>query len=556
MNSKIKKLGLVSLLLITVSSFVIGGWRYTNDKFAISKNVEIFVSMLKKLDTYYVDDINTSELVKTGIKAMLKDLDPYTNYISESEIEDYRMQTTGQYGGIGAIISKRREYTQIVEPYEGFPAFKADLRAGDILKKVDGKSIKGKNTNEVSQILKGQPGTDVKVTIERPGKNKKMTKKLTRQKVKMPNVTYSGLIKGENIGYIRYKSFRQNSSQEVKKALKDIQEKSDNLSGLILDLRGNPGGILKEAVRTVGLFIDKGKLVVKTKGKIEQWNKEYKTQSSPIARDLPVTILVNGSSASASEIVAGAMQDYDRGVVIGKQTYGKGLVQQAKNLPYNSKIKLTIAEYYIPSGRCIQARDISGKNEEKIADSSKMAFETANGRTVYDADGIAPDIKVTPRDYPEIISNLVKERHHFDFATLFRNRHESIASPSEFKITDKIYEDFKKYLTKEDYEYQTKTEKKIVALKKNAKKENYYDAIKEDINELKSNLKANKANDLETYQEEISKLLEEEIVMRYYHQDGRIEASLDDDKFVNKAINMLNDNDRYYDILKKQAPQN
>ncbi len=555
MNGKIRKFGLISLLLITISSFVIGGWRYTNDKFELSKNVEIFVSMLKKLNTYYVDDINTNELMKTGIKAMLKDLDPYTNYIPESKIEDYRMQTTGQYGGIGAVISKRHNYTQIVEPYEGFPAYKADLRAGDIIKKVDGKSIKGKNTNEVSQILKGQPGTEVKVTIDRPGEDEKMTKKLTRQKVKMPNVTYSGVLEDKDIGYIRYKSFRQNSSEEVKKALEDIQEKSEDLSGLILDLRGNPGGILKEAVKTVGLFIEKGKLVVKTKGKIDQWNKEYNTRNSPVAKKLPVTVLVNGSSASASEIVSGAMQDYDRGVVIGQQTYGKGLVQQAKNLPYNSKIKLTIAEYYIPSGRCIQARDISGKDEKEIADSSKIAFETANGRTVYDADGITPDLKVNPKDYPKIISNLIEERHHFDFATLYRNRHDSIASPSEFEITDKIYDEFKTYLKKQDYQYQTKTEKKIVALKKKAKEENYYGAIKNDINKLKSNLEANKANDLETYQKEISKLLEEEIVMRYYHQDGRIEASLDNDKFVNKAVKILEDKNRYYDIL-KQAPQN
>ncbi len=549
MNSKIKKISLVSVLFITFCSVVIGGWRYAGDKFAISKNVEIYVSLLKKLHTYYVDQINTGDLVKTGINAMLKDLDPYTKFISESQIEDYRMQTTGEYGGIGAVIGKQGKFIQIREPYEGFPAYNADLRAGDLIKKVDGKSIEGKSTEDVSQILKGEPGTEVNVTIERPGVDKNFTKTLTRQKVKMPNVTYSGMVEGENIGYIKYQSFRQNSSEEVKQALQKLKKKSDTLSGLILDLRNNPGGILNEAVKTVSWFIERGKIVVKTKGKIDRWNKEYRTSTGPVAKELPITVLVNGKSASASEIVSGSVQDYDRGVVIGRQTYGKGLVQQAKNLPYNSKIKLTIAKYYIPSGRCIQARDISGKNEEKIADSSKMAFETENGRTVYDADGITPDVKVQPESYPEIIRNLIREQHHFDFATLYRNRHDSIVPPSEFEITDDIYNEFKAYLKKQDYKYQTATEEKIVALKENAKKENYYDAIKGDLKNLKSNLEANKADDLETYRAEISELLESEIIMRYYHQDGRIKASLDHNDYVQKAVEILNKPERYHEIL-------
>lgn len=549
MNKLIKKAGFFSLLFLVLGSFVIGGWRYASNNFEVSKNVEIYVSLLKKLHNFYVDEINTSELVKTGINAMLKDLDPYTSFISESEIEDYRMQTTGEYGGIGAIIGKQGEFIQIREPYEGFPAFKADVRAGDLLKKVDDESIKGKSTNQVSQILKGQPGTDVNITIERPGVDKTLTKTLTRQKVKMPNVTYSGIIKGENMGYIKYKSFRQNSSQEVKKALQKLKEKRDTLSGLVLDLRNNPGGILKEAVKTVGLFVEKGELVVKTKGKIDQWNKEYNTTSAPVDKKLPLTVLVNGNSASASEIVSGSVQDYDRGVVVGQQTYGKGLVQQAKNLPYNSKIKLTIAKYYIPSGRCIQARDISGKNEEEIADSSQIAFETQNGRTVYDADGITPDVKASAKDYPKIIQNLIREQHHFDFATLYRNRHDSIAPPDEFKITDKIYNEFKAYLEDQDYQYQTKTEKKLTALKESAKNENYYEAIDEDMEALKSSLEANKESDLKTYREDISELLESEIVMRYYHQDGRIEASLDDDRYVKKAVEILNDPERYHSIL-------
>jgi carboxyl-terminal processing protease len=300
--------------------------------FEISKQVEVFVSLFKKLHNYYVDDINTSSLMKTGINAMLDELDPYTKYIPESKIENYRMQTTGQYGGIGAVISQKGNYVQIIEPYKGFPADKADLRAGDIIQEVNGKSVKGKNTNQVSELLKGQPGTDVKVTIERPAvEDQEITKSLKRQKVEMPNITYSGVVEGENVGYIKYKSFRKNSSEELRSALQSVKEKAnDTLSGLILDLRGNPGGILNEAVKSVSWFIEQNELVVKTKGKIDRWNKEYRTTTGPVDTDIPMTVLVDGNSASASEIVSGALQDYDRAVILGQQTYGKGLVQQAK----------------------------------------------------------------------------------------------------------------------------------------------------------------------------------------------------------------------------------
>ncbi len=554
MRYRLKQLSILGLLIVTLTSIAGGSYAYMSKNFEISKQVEVFVSLFKKLHNYYVDDINTSSLMKTGVDAMLDELDPYTKYIPESKIENYRMQTTGQYGGIGAVISQKGNYVQIIEPYKGFPADKADLRAGDIIQEVNGKSVKGKNTNQVSELLKGQPGTDVKVTIERPAvEDREITKSLKRQKVEMPNITYSGVVEGENVGYIKYKSFRKNSSEELRSALQSVKEKAnDTLSGLILDLRGNPGGILNEAVKSVSWFIEQNELVVKTKGKIDRWNKEYRTTTGPVDTDIPMTVLVDGNSASASEIVSGALQDYDRAVILGQQTYGKGLVQQAKDLPYNAKVKLTIAKYYIPSGRCIQARDYSNGEAQRKADSTMMTFETENGRKVHDGDGITPDVKVSSKDYPKAVRNLLKEGHLFSFANQYRNTHDSIPEPGKFEITDKLYASFTSYLEKEDYEYETQTENKIAALRDKAKKEQYYQDLSETIERLEKQVDANKADDLQVHKTDIKKLLEERIVSRYYYRSGRIKASLDNDNYVQKSLEVLNDPERYREILKIQ----
>ena len=551
MGNRIKQFIIGGLLLATSLSFVGGSYAYMGNNFQISKQVEVFVTVFKKLHNYYVDDVNTRNLMKKGIDAMLNELDPYTKYIPESKIENYRMQTTGQYGGIGAVISQKGKFVQIVEPYKGFAADKADLRSGDLIKKVNGKSVKGKNTNQVSQLLKGQPGTDVSVVIERPAvQDSILTKKLTRQKVEMPNITYADVIQEENVGYIKYKSFRKNSSEELKKAIQKVKEKAGNdLSGLILDLRGNPGGILREAVKSVSWFIEQGKLVVKTKGKIDQWNKSYRTTTGPVDKEIPLTVLVNGNSASASEIVSGALQDYDRAVVLGQQTFGKGLVQQAKDLPYNSKLKLTIAKYYIPSGRCIQAREYSNGKAKLKADSAMMTFETENGREVHDGDGITPDVKVESKQYPKAVRNLLKEGHLFRFANRYRNNHDSIAKPGEFKVSDELYAQFTDYLSQRSYEYQSQTEAKLKALKQKAKKEHYYQALEGTIQELSDQIEANKANDLQLYRNDIEHLLEERIVQRYYHRGGRICASLDNDNYVAKSLDILNDPNRYREIL-------
>lgn len=554
MRSRSKHFIIAGLLAITFVTFTGGSYAYVGKNFEISKQVEVFVTLFKKLHNYYVDDVNTSHLMKTGVDAMLNELDPYTKYIPESKIENYRMQTTGQYGGIGAVISQKGDYVQIVEPYKSFPADKADLRAGDLIKEVNGKSVKGKNTNQVSQLLKGQPGSEVTVVIERPIKEGRiLEKKLTRKKVDMPNITYADIIEGENVGFIKYKSFRKNSSEELKSAVEKVKAKADgNLSGLILDLRGNPGGILREAVKSVSWFVERGNLVVKTKGKIEQWNKRYKTTTGPVDTEIPLTVLVNGRSASASEIVSGALQDYDRAVVLGQQTFGKGLVQQAKDLPYNSKLKLTIAKYYIPSGRCIQAREYSNGEAQLKADSNMMTFETENGRKVHDGDGITPDVKVEPKVYPKAVRNLLKEGHLFNFANQYRNNHDSIPEAGEFEVTDELYASFKQYLRNKSYQYQSQTEAKLQALKQKAKKEHYYESLKGTINQLNSEIKANKENDLEIYRSDIEHLLEERIVQRYYHKSGRISASLDNDKFVAKSLEILKDPKRYREILNIQ----
>lgn len=553
MGYRSKQFVLAGLLVAISFSFAGGSYAYVSKNFEISKQVEIFVSIFKKLHNYYVDDVNTSNLMKNGIDAMLNELDPYTKYIPESQIQNYRMQTTGEYGGIGAVISQKGNYVQIIEPYKGFPAAKSDLRAGDLIKKVNGKSVKGKNTNQVSQLLKGQPGTDVSVVIERPAVTDSILKKsLTRQKVEMPNITYAGIIEGENVGYIKYKSFRKNSSEELKKALKKVKSNANGkLSGLILDLRGNPGGILREAVKTVSWFIERNKLVVKTKGKIDRWNKKYRTTTGPVDKEVPMTVLVDGNSASASEIVAGALQDYDRAVIVGQQTFGKGLVQQAKDLPYNSKLKLTIAKYYIPSGRCIQARDYSNGKAQQVADSAMMTFETENGRKVHDGDGITPDVKAKSNTYPKAVRNLLKEGHLFRFANRYRNQHDSIAKPNEFQVTDELYASFKDYLVEQEYEYQSQTEAKLKALKKKAKKEHYFKALKPKIKKLSSKLEQVK-NDLDLYKRDISNLLEERIVKRYYFRSGSISASLDTDNYVAKSLKILNNPERYREILNIQ----
>lgn len=527
---------------------------FVDSYFEIGKNVDIFTTLYRELNTYYVDDIDPAKLIRTGIDAMVESLDPYTNYISESEVEDYRFMTTGQYGGIGATISVKDNYIVIREPYEGSPAQRAGLQGGDLLIEVDGKSVKDKSTTDVTKLLKGQPGTSVKVLIRRLGESKEKEFTITREEIKVKNVPYYGMV-SPTLGYIQLRGFTQDAGEEVAKALKELKKES-GLKGVVLDLRGNPGGLLHEAVNVSNVFIDKGQLVVTTKGKVKEWEKTYRTLNSPIDDNIELAILTSSGSASASEIVSGTTQDLDRGVIIGQKTFGKGLVQTTRPLTYNSQLKVTTAKYYIPSGRCIQALDYSHRNEDgsvgKVPDSLTKEFKTKNGRTVKDGGGVNPDFVLEPQPYSNIAISLLTKNLIFDFATLYHSKHDKIAPAREFKLKDEDYTDFVNFLSDKKYDYTTKSEKTLEDYKTSAKKEKYFDAIETEFEALKNKMMHDKNADLQKFKDEIVSLLEEEICSRYYYQKGRIEAGFKDDLELKKAIEVLSDSKVYNEALTKK----
>ncbi len=526
----------------------------TEKYFEIAKNLDIFATLFKEVNNFYVDDINPNKLMKTGIDAMLESLDPYTNYIPEDEVEDYRTMTTGQYGGIGAIIGKRNSKTTILMPYEGFPAHTSGLKIGDEILSVDGVEVVEKNTNDVSKLLKGQANTKVKLKIKRYGVNEPIELELTRQKIKIDNIPYYGMVNDE-VGYIHLTDFTSNASKEVKDAILALKEKG--MKSLIFDLRDNPGGLLNEAINISNLFIPKDKEVVSTKGKAVEWNKVYATLNQPVDIDMPLVVLVSSRSASASEIVGGTIQDYDRGVLIGQKSYGKGLVQATRPLTYNSQLKVTTAKYYIPSGRCIQALDYTHRNEDgsvgKIPDSLKTEFKTKNGRSVFDGGGVDPDIVVTRKETPAILISLANKGYLFDFATIYASKHKTIGAAKQFKLSDEEYKEFIKSIEGKDYDYSTKVEKNMNELIESAKKEKYYEDIKEQIESLKTKVSHNKQSDLNKFSAEIKDALEQEIVSRYYLQKGIVEASFDNDEDVKEAINIFKDPAKYQKLLTKTS---
>lgn len=521
--------------------------------FEISKNLEIFSNVYKTLQLNYVDDIEPGKLMKTAIDAMLVSLDPYTVYIPESDIEDVKLQIKGEYGGIGSLIHQNGKYVYIAEPYEGLPADKAGLRPGDKILEIDGQSAEGKTTADVSSILRGQAGTDVHLKLERGGKMFETT--IKRQEIKLKPVPYYGFV-GKDYGYVKLNEFTQNAAKDVASALDKLKADNPAMKGLILDLRGNGGGLLNEAVDIVNLFVPRSELVVQTKGKVASKNTRHYTRNNPKYKDLPVAVLIDGYSASASEIVSGALQDLDRAVIVGNRSFGKGLVQNILPLTYNSQMKVTVSKYYIPSGRCIQALDYAHRDEAgratKVPDSLKTAFHTRNGRTVYDGFGIEPDVEVVDSS---IVGNitiaLVRNFLIFDYATKYVEKHKSIPAPSEFEITDEIYNDFKNFLSGKEYTYSTSTEKALELLKEAAKDEKYIDAIAADIDNLVQKVHSDKAIDLEKNREDISELLKSEILGRYYYEKGRIEGMLKSDIGVKEAINILGDKERYNSILGK-----
>ncbi|MFA6923204.1 MAG: S41 family peptidase [Bacteroidales bacterium] len=543
------KIFLLAVLVIAVSVI---SFSFSDNYFEISKNIDIFISLYKEVNMQYVDETNPSKLMEVAINAMLDELDPYTTYISESEIEDYRFMTTGQYGGIGAMVQKKGDYIVIAEPYEGYPAQKNDLRAGDIILEVDGKSVKGKTTSDVSTMLKGQQGTSFKLLLKREGENNPIEKTLTREEIKIGNIPYYGMI-NETTGYIKLSEFKENAGKEVHEALVDLKSKNSKLSGIIFDLRGNGGGLLKEAVNIANVFLKKGQEIVVTKGRDKDQATTHNTLNNPVDIDIPLVVLVNSGSASASEIVTGSIQDLDRGVIVGQRTYGKGLVQNVYPISYNANVKITIAKYYVPSGRCIQAIDYSHRNEDgsvgKIPDSLMHPFKTKAGRIVYDGGGILPDVITESRKISEIAISLLTKQLIFDYATQYVLKHNSIPPAKNFKITDEIYSDFIAFLSNKEYDYKTKTEKEIEDFKTTATSEKYFDKVKDEYDALKNKLIHNKNEDLKTFKDEIEELLKEELLSRYYYQKGRIEGALQSDNEVMKAVDVLNNKNLYTSIL-------
>lgn len=546
---------ITSMLLPTM---LIGQEKQNN--FEISKSIDIYNSLLRELNLNYVDEINPAELNEAAIDAMLQGLDPYTVFIPESEIETYKLMTTGEYGGIGAIIQYDGEYTRISDPYEGWPAQKAGLQAGDAILSVNGVDTHKKPTDQVSELLKGQPGTEVTLKVKRYGFDKPIEFKLKREKVKIDNIPYATVF-DNGIGYVAFNSFTKDAANEMKQHLLDMK-KNHALKGFIIDLRGNGGGLMNEAVDIVNLFIPKGKPVVSTKGKSQQAGSVYSTNSQPVDEQIPLAILVDGGSASASEILSGAIQDYDRGVIIGQRTFGKGLVQNILPLSYNTQMKVTIAKYYIPSGRCIQEIDYSKKGKQKTdtlnsnlspltsQDTLGKPFRTAAGRTVYEGHGIMPDVKIEPRKYATVTAYLYAKNFIFDYATKYVHEHKSIAPAKEFKIDDATYNDFMQFVKDKKFSYTTESEKKLKELKKMAKEEGYLESIQTQLDLLEKQLQDDKANDLVKNRKDIEELLRLEIVGRYYYQVGRIIASLENDEDLEEAFKILLDKNRYQSILK------
>ena len=516
----------------------------TDPYLEITKNLEIFTSVFKELNIYYVDETDPGALMKKAIDEMLKSLDPYTVYYPESKIEDAMFMQTGQYGGIGTLVNTIHGKITITEPYQGYPAAKAGLIAGDVILKINGKSVVGKKHDEVTDQLTGTPGSTVEIEFQRPGETSTRTAKITREDIKVPDVPYFSMLPDSTTGYIQLTGFTQTASQEVRAAYTNLKQR--NMQRLILDLRGNGGGLLREAVAIVNFFVPKGTKIVETKGRNEEWNKEYTAINDPLDTQIPLVVLVDHGSASASEIVSGSLQDLDRAVILGEESYGKGLVQQTKDLIYNTKMKLTVAKYYTPSGRCIQRLDYSnrdastGKVDAK-ADSLLQVFKTANGREVLDGRGIAPDVQVKEELSSHLLEALFENWIIFDWVTQYQQEHATIPTPSAFSMSDQEYARFIEYAKTQDFHYDTQTEKLYQDLINTAKEENYYTGSENEFQALLRKIEPNKEDDLNKFKPQIKRVLESEIVTRYYYQRGRSENTLREDAYIIRALKVFRD---------------
>jgi carboxyl-terminal processing protease len=539
------------ILVFTISLFSFQSQAQTNG-FEVIKSMELMDLIYQHLDMYYVDEPKPGTLSKFAIDAMLKELDPYTVYYHESNMEDYLLMTTGQYGGIGAVIRKIGDYTYIAEPYEGNPAQKSGLKAGDKILSIDGRDMKAKKSDEVSASLKGPKGSTIQVKVLR-NNGDEVTIPITRDEIKIPHIPYTGMV-SETVGYINLNTYMQpTTATDVKAAVLDL--KSKGMKELVLDLRGNGGGLLIEAVKIVNLFVKKGQVVVTTKGRVEEENRVYKTLDEPVDLTIPLVVLVDEGSASASEIVAGSLQDLDRAVIIGNTSYGKGLVQRTYDLKYGSKIKLTIAKYYTPSGRCVQRLEYydkeSGQKPKAIPDSLIKVFKTVNGREVIDARGIEPEITIKEKEYSRLTAMLVGNNLVFNYATDYFYSHPTIAEAGKFTLSDADYEAFKQLAIKDTFDYSTASEEMLKKMKETAEEEGYFDDAKAQYEELMKKVVPSKERDLEKFKEEIKTIIENEIISRYYYQKGRTIDSFRNDDYLKKAIEILKNTKEYNTILKK-----
>lgn len=518
--------------------------------FEIAKNLDIFATLFKEVNALYVDEVNPNRLVRTGIDAMLESLDPYTNYIPEDEVEDYRTMNTGQYGGIGAITREIGNRTMVTMIMDGYEAQKGGLKIGDEIIMIDGIALKNLTREESGQLMKGQVGTTVNLTVKRFGSPAPVELQFKREKVKVNNVPFFGMVGGD-IAYIHLSDFTPDAGKEVKNALAALKEKG--AKGVVLDLRGNPGGLLIEAVNISNLFIPKGKLVVSTKGKIPENNLKYETLNNPFDTEIPVAVLIDRGSASASEIVAGTLQDYDRGIVVGEKSYGKGLVQVSRPLSYNAQLKVTTAKYYTPTGRCIQVLDYAHRREdgsvESIPDSLKQTFKTTRGRTVYDGGGIEPDIRIENMASHPLTQVLYEKGFIFDYATEYVHKNPGPINAREFGLSDAEYQDFVNWMKGKDYTYKSHLEYGLQQLIETSKKEKYYEGLQGQLDQISTRLKDGKKNELTLFRDQIKRMIEEEIVSRHHLDRGRIQSAFKYDDEVKKAIEVLHDQDQYKKIL-------
>ena len=542
--------------IISVIGIAIGTMSFADNYFEISKNLDVFSALYKEVNTYYVDDVEPSKLMRTCIDGMLKTLDPFTNYFSGSQIENAKIHQGGKFGGIGVETEIMNGYPVVISVTQNQPADKGGMQAGDIIKGIDGENTQNRKKDEVEKFLVGQPKSTVSLQVERKvslTEIKTLYLTLTREEIQETSVPFYGMITPE-VGCIKLKIFNEGAGKDVKEAFDSLKKANPNMKGIILDLRGNPGGLLNEAVNIVNVFEGKDKLVVTTKGKVDEWNNTFKTLNDPSDTKIPLVLITNSMSASASEIVSGTMQDYDRGVVIGQRTYGKGLVQVTKPLSYNTMLKVTTAKYYIPTGRCIQALLYAEKNADgsvkRIPDSLKVAFKTLNsGRTVYDGGGVDPDVKLAKPEHSKIAETLYTKNYIFDFASAYKMAHDTITDAAKFKLTEKDFNDFVAYVKSKDCTYKTESEEKLDALKEAATEEKYFDAVKTQYEAIKQKLNHDKEQDLIKNKEEIITVLENEIAGRYYYAYGKVKKSYQNDPEVAKAIELITNPTQYSEIL-------